>query len=230
MTKMRTNSAGFDQRRFQMKKATLALILGLLGFGLFVTSVAIAAPDQPLVATSAQDSLQFADPDTISPTTSISHPVASAMAEYFEVEYSEIAALHEEGLGFGVISHAYFVARTLGISPTKVIAKFQAGTGWGMIMKEYGLPPGLAGRGGNLGTIMSGRDRMLPPGQLKKLSSNEADEFVPPGQRKKNDSEGDTDFVPPGQLKKSGGDDNDDRGGPPNVPPGQAKDKGKKGR
>lgn len=213
-----------------MKKATLALILGLLGFGLFVTSVAIAAPDQPLVATSAQDSLQFADPDTISPTTSISHPVASAMAEYFEVEYSEIAALHEEGLGFGVISHAYFVARTLGISPTKVIAKFQAGTGWGMIMKEYGLPPGLAGRGGNLGTIMSGRDRMLPPGQLKKLSSNEADEFVPPGQRKKNDSEGDTDFVPPGQLKKSGGDDNDDRGGPPNVPPGQAKDKGKKGR
>ena len=213
-----------------MKKATLALILGLLGFGLFVTSVAIAAPDQPLVTILAQDSLQFADPDTISPTTTISHPVASAMAKYFKVEYSEIAALHEEGLGFGVIAHAYFVAETLGISPMEVIAKFQAGTGWGVIMKEYGLPPGLAGRGGNLGTIMSGRDRMLPPGQLKKLSSNEGDEFVPPGQFKKNGSEGDTDFVPPGQLKKAGGNDNDDRGGPPSVPPGQAKDKGKKGR
>ncbi len=213
-----------------MKRATLALILGLVGFGLFVTSVAIAAPDQPLVATFAQDSLQFADPDTISPTTSISHPVASAMAEYFEVEYSEIAALHEEGLGFGVISHAYFVARTLGISPTEVIAKFQAGTGWGVIMKEYKLPPGLGGRGGNLGTIMSGHDRVLPPGQQKKLSSNEGDTFVPSGQLKKNGSEGEAEFVPPGQLKKSVENGGDGRGGPPSVPPGQAKEKGKKGK
>jgi len=213
-----------------MKKATLAFILGLVGFGLFVTSVAIAAPDQPLVATLAQDSLQLEDPDTISPTTSISHPVASAMAEYFEVEYSEIAALHEEGLGFGVISHAYFVARTLEISPTEVIAKFQAGTGWGVIMKEYKLPPGLGGRGGNLGTIMSGRDRVLPPGQQKKLSSNGGDTFVPSGQLKKNGSEGEAEFVPPGQLKKSVEDGGDDRGGPPSVPPGQAKEKGKKGK
>ena len=80
-------------------------------------------------------------------------------------------------------------------------------------MKGYGLHPGLAGRGGNLGSIMSGRDRTLPPGQLKKLPS-----------------EGTDTFVPPGQLKKSDGDDSDAGGGPPSVPPGQGKDKGKKGK
>jgi hypothetical protein len=180
------------------------------------------------------------DADTISHTTSVSHPVASAIAKYFDVDASEIAALHDEGLGFGVIAHAYFVARTLGtitptITPAEVLAKFQAGKGWGEIIKDYGLHPGLAGpglagRGGNLGSIMSGRDRILPPGQLKKLPSEEADTLIPPGHLKKNESEGSSDFVPPGQLKKSDRDESEDHGGPPGVPPGHSKDKGKKGK
>jgi hypothetical protein len=223
------------ERKLQMKKATLSLLLGLLGLGIFVTSIAMAAPTQPLVATDAADSFPYADPitdtDTISPTTSISHPVASAMAEYFDVNYSDIAELHQEGLGFGAIAHAYFIARTLGVTPTHVISEFESGKGWGVILKEYGLHPGLAGRGGNLGSIMSSRDRMLPPGQLKKLPLEEVDAFVPPGQRKANQSEEGPTFIPPGRLKKSGGDNgSDDHGGPPNVPPGRAKDKGGKGK
>jgi hypothetical protein len=182
------------------------------------------------------------DTDTISHTTSVSHPVASAIAEYFaeyfDVDASEIAALHDEGLGFGVIAHAYFVARTLDVArtlggtvtPDMVLDEFQAGKGWGEIIKDYGLHPGLAGRGGNLGGIMSGRDRMLPPGQLKKLPSEEADTLIPPGHLKKNESEGSSDFVPPGQLKKSDGDVSEEHGGPPGVPPGHSKDKGKKGK
>jgi len=218
-----------------MKKATLSLVLGLIGFGLVVTSIAIAAPSQPLVATVTVDGFQFDDPitdtDSISPTMPISHPVASAMADFFEVDYSEIAELHEEGLGFGAIAHAYFVARTLEISPTDVISEFESGKGWGVILKEYGLHPGLAGRGGNLGNIMSTRDRMQPPGQLKKLPSEEVDTFVRPGQRAETQSVGGPDFVPPGQLKKSGEDESDlDHGGRPSVPPGRAKDKGDKGK
>ena len=112
-----------------------------------------------------------------------------------------------------------------------MISEFESGKGWGVILKEYSLHPGLAGRGGNLGSIMSTRDRKLPPGQLKKLPSEEGDAFVPPGQRKANQSEEGPAFIPPGQLKKSGGDDGvDDQGGPPSEPPGHAKDKGKKGK
>jgi hypothetical protein len=219
-----------------MRRAILPVILGLLGVTLFLTSAALAAPSQPTALPVRGNRFQLEDPitDPISHTTSVSHPVASAIAEYFaeyfDVDASEIAALHDEGLGFGVIAHAYFVARTLGGTPDMVLGEFQAGKGWGEIIKDYGLHPGLAGRGGNLGSIMSGRDRMLPLGQLKKLPSEEADTLIPPGHLKKNESQGSSDFVPPGQLKKSDGDRSEDHGGPPGVPPGHSKDKGKKGK
>jgi hypothetical protein len=218
-----------------MKKGILSLTLGLLGFCLVVTSIAMASPGQPQVATVTADVLQFDDPitdtDGISPTTSISHPVASAMADFFEVQYSEIAQLHQEGLGFGAIANAYFIARTLDISPTDVISEFESGKGWGVILKEYELHPGLSGRGGNLGSIMSSRDRMQPPGQLKKLPSAEADTFVRPSRPAETPSDVGPNWMPPGQLKKSGGDESDiGQGGRPSVPPGRAKDKGDKGK
>ena len=218
-----------------MKNVTLSLLLGLLGLGIFVTLIAMAAPNQPLLAAVPADSFQSTDPvtdtDAISPTTSISHPVASAMARYFDVEYSEIVELHQEGLGFGAMAHAYFIARTLGITPEEVISEFESGKGWGEILKEHDLRPGLAGRGGNLGSIMSGRDRVLPPGQRKKLPSEEVDTVVPLGQRKGSQSEEGPAFIPPGQLKKSGGDGGvDSHGGPSSEPPGHSKDKGKKGK
>ena len=143
-----------------MKRIILPMVLGLLGVTLFVTSAALAAPSHPAALPVTGDKFQIgdtltdteaiSDTDSISHTTSVSHPVASAIAEYFEeyfeVEASEIAMLHDEGLGFGVIAHAYFVAGTLGISPSLVLDQFQAGTGWGEIMKGYGLHPGLAPR------------------------------------------------------------------------------------
>jgi hypothetical protein len=215
-----------------MRKAILPVVLGLLGAALFLTSVALAAPSQPAAFPATEGRFQIEDPitdtDTISHTTSVSHPVASAIAKHFDVDASEIAALHDEGLGFGVIAHAYFVGDTLGIPPAEVLAEFQAGKGWGEILKDFGLHPGLAGRGGNLGGIMSGRDRMLPPGQLKKLPTDEADRLTPPGQLKKNQPDDSSAFVPPGQLKKSEGGHSEAYDGPPGAPPGQSQDKGKK--
>ena len=85
-------------------------------------------------------------------------------------------ALHEEGLGFGVIAKAYFAAQKLGIDPQLLLDEFNAGTGWGNIMKNHALHPGQ-GRGNNLGAIMSGHTSdetlgtssgRIPPGQLKK--------------------------------------------------------------
>lgn len=208
-----------------MRRAVLPIVLGLLGFGLFFTSMAMAASGQPPATSFSIHSPLFDDPitdtDTISPTVTTTHPVASALADYFDVDYSEIANLHEEGLGFGVIAHAYFIAATSNftpaITPSDVISKFQSGLGWGEILKEYGLPPGLAGKGRNLGSIMSTR---------KWTSYDAQATWMPPGQQKKNQPN-DEGRASPGQLRKSDAADQDERGGPPSAPPGQGKDKDK---
>lgn len=160
------------------RKLLWPTILGLLGFSIFVTSVALAAPSQPRAASAAAAPLFQATMTptvTVTPTTTVTptvtptvtvtpsptgtHPVATALSEYFGVPYSEIADLHDQGLGFGVIAKAYFAAQKLGedITPEILLDEFQAGTGWGKLMKKYDLHPGRSGRGGNLGDVMSGR-------------------------------------------------------------------------
>jgi hypothetical protein len=193
-----------------MKRVMLSLVLGLLGVALLLTSVALAAPSKPL-ALPAEPSLLFQDPitdtDTISPTTTMTHPVAAAIAEHFEADYSEIQGLHQDGFGFGVIARAYFVGEMLGITPTVLLDEFASGKGWGVILKEYELHPGL-GRNKNLGYIMSGRW----------LNDQDAGSLGAAHE-------------PPGQLKKSDQDDDDDRGhGPSTTPPGHDKDKGNNGK
>jgi hypothetical protein len=210
-----------ERSSLNMKRAVLPIVFGLLGFGLFFTSVAMAASGQPLAASFTADSPLFDDPitdtDTISPTLTTTHPVASAIADYFDLDYSEVANLHEEGLGFGIIARTYFISTTFGITPTDVISEFQSGVGWGEILKGYGLHPGLAGKGQNLGAIMSTR----------KWAGNDAeDTWMPPGLRKKNQPD-DTTGPAPAQLRKSNAPDQDVRGGPPSSPPGQGKDKDK---
>jgi hypothetical protein len=211
----------------------LPFVLGLLGFGLFVTSVAMAASGQPVAAPFSSEAPLYGY-DAVTPTNTVSHPVALAIANHFSdtfgVTYTDIMSHHVgDGLGFGVIAKAYFIADTKGVSPTEVISYFQSGLGWGVILKEiYGLHPGVAGRGGNLGSIMSNREdkkgSVLPPGLYKK-----GDSCWPPGHCKNSESGEGSGFGPSG-LKASDEDDDDDRGGgPPITPPGQLK-KGNKGK
>jgi hypothetical protein len=166
-----------------MKRVIFSVFLGLLGLGILFTSAALAAPGQS-VSSAAEPVALFQSPITptteITSTTSNTHPVAAAIATHFSgvfsTTYEGVMALHEEGYGFGVIAKAYFAAQKLGIDPQVLLDEFAAGTGWGNIMKNHGLHPGQAGRGGNLGTIMSGHGNSLsdtaggriPPGQLKK--------------------------------------------------------------
>jgi hypothetical protein len=49
------------------------------------------------------DSPSDGDPDDGTDGTVRQHPVASALAEYFDVEYEEVMSLHEAGNGFGTI-------------------------------------------------------------------------------------------------------------------------------
>ncbi len=75
------------------------------------------------------------------------HPVATALAEYFEVEYNEIMSLHESGYGFGNIAKAYFFADQIGLTPEELLLEAH-GSGWGNVLKENGMHPGSVGNGG----------------------------------------------------------------------------------
>jgi hypothetical protein len=181
-----------------MKRAVFSVLLGLLGLGLFFTSVALAAPSQPLASPAGPVALfddPISDTDEISSTTTTTHPVAAAIAAHFSdaftttTTYADIMALHEGGLGFGVIAKAYFAAQKLqklgfDVTPQMLLDEFAAGTGWGQIMKNHDLHPGRSGREGNLGDIMSGHKNngsldalgagRTPPGQLKKGNNSES--------------------------------------------------------
>lgn len=224
-----------------MRRALLPFLLGLLGFGLFVTSMAMAASGQPVAAPLSWDTPLYqdgdGDGDEMDSTGPISHPVAIAIANHFSdtgVTYTDIMSHHvNQGLGFGVIAKAYFISEALSGTNEMVgplIAEFLNGSGWGQILKAHGLHPGVAGRGGNLGGIMSNRfdkkGSVLPPGLEKK-----GDVCWPPGHCKNNGSGQGDSFGPPG-LKSSSEDEGDDRGGGrPAVPPGQVgKDKSNNGK
>ena len=102
-----------------------SLIFGVLAVGLLFTSVTLAAPQQPPVESAAEMKyFQTVLTPTATPTGSVilptppptntfTHPVAAALANHFDVPYAEIADLHQEGLGFGGIARAYFMAEQL---------------------------------------------------------------------------------------------------------------------
>jgi hypothetical protein len=121
------------------------------------------------------------------------HPVASAIAEYFGVEYGKIMSLHEAGNGFGNIAKAYFFANRLELSLTPEGLLQQAHeSGWGNVLKEQGIHPGTVGNGGSKRPAQAGPSDNVgpgndgPPGQLKKESNlvnpaNGDAELVGPG-------------------------------------------------
>jgi hypothetical protein len=93
----------------------------------------------------------------------VTHPVAIAIANYFTVPVLEIIILHADGLGYGEIARAYFLARELAadsdatndLTALQILEMHQRGLGWGVIVATLDLPRGNSGR--NLGLIMSRR-------------------------------------------------------------------------
>lgn len=74
------------------------------------------------------------------------HPVAKALAEYFDVDYDEIMTLHEAGNGFGNIAKAYFFADQLGLTPQDLLLEAHT-SGWGNVLKQNGIHLGAVGKG-----------------------------------------------------------------------------------
>lgn len=71
------------------------------------------------------------------------HPVAGELARHFDVSYDEIIGWFCSGFGFGEIRLAYEISFQTGIAVTEVFALRQAGLGWGEIMIQLGVLPGV---------------------------------------------------------------------------------------
>ena len=104
--------------------------------------------------TKAAFSLTAAPKDAITPTLTLTHPVALAISNFFGISYTKVISLHQSGLGFGEITRIYMIAKYSNgkVTPDQVLAMRESGQGWGQIMKQLGFRPG----GKGLGAIMSG--------------------------------------------------------------------------
>ena len=87
------------------------------------------------------------------PVTTGDHPVLSTMARFFGVAYTDLEALHDSGLGMGIIARVYLISDALGVTPEEVVAMRDDKAEWQDVVK--GLKDEL--KGGKLGSIMSGR-------------------------------------------------------------------------
>ncbi len=131
-------------------KLVVAVMIAALAV-LLMTSIVVAAPAS---ASGVQTNQVYDDPpgSTLTDTLPTTHPVGIVIAVYFNIPYTQVVALHDEGFGFGTIARAYLTAYASNgaLTPEQVLAMRQEGVGWGEIKKDYGVHPG----GNGLGSIM----------------------------------------------------------------------------
>lgn len=145
-----------------MSKRSLRTAL-LVALALTLASMSVAFADEAPTATPTPTQTLEPSPTptaTPSPTPDPTeppacHPVAFLIALAFDQTCADVEALHDSGVGFGVIGRAYLTAAASDgeLTPEQVVELHQSGVGWGTLMKEYGIHPG----GKGLGTIVSGR-------------------------------------------------------------------------
>jgi len=157
------------------------------------------------------------------------HPVASALANFFEVPYDEIIDLHQAGNGFGNIAKAYFFFNKFDEqladfgSPQEILDAAH-GTGWGRLLKDNDIHPGVVGNGGRNRPEHAGP----PPHVTNRNGNADVTEFAGPGGNNDNGN-GNGRANGNGNGKGVGGRANDDPGGGNGVGNGngQGQEKGK---
>jgi hypothetical protein len=138
------------------------------------------------------------------------HPVAKAIADYFGVDYEDVFELHEAGNGFGTITKAYYFTNYLsdaelppGMTPPEnpeALLDAAHGSGWGNVLKDYGIHPGSIGNGKG----------HRPNSEATTADSNDSTNRIPPGQAKKDQAAtdefdaGTSDLVGPGNGNGAG--------------------------
>jgi hypothetical protein len=147
---------------------------------------------------------------TVTPTSEELHPVAMALATFYDVPYEEIIKWHEDGIGFGNIAKAYALFDELedkGLTVDDMMEEL-SDTGWGQVKKAYGLSPSSKGK--NLGQVMSGYshddddDDDEPEEALSQADKHPGRGHGPPKKDKDKIPPGhNKDKTPPGQEKKN---------------------------
>jgi len=151
-----------------MRKKILTLVV-FVGAMLLLTATGVLAASP--AASNAHPALKHGTPTptatptitpTVTPTVTITHPVAAMIAAFFGLDYTRVQAWHDQGIGYGNMTTALFVAQASGLTFEGVMAMraHEEGGGWGYIIKELGLD--IRRRDTNLGAIMSGRGVVTP--------------------------------------------------------------------
>ncbi len=156
-------------------KFILAVALAVVAVAL-MTCIVVAAPASTS-SVPANRVFDVTDPiltDTL-PTT---HPVGIIIAVFFQIPYTQVMDLHNEGFGFGEIARVYLMADVLSgtLTPDEILTMRQDGMGWGQIMKENDFAPG----GKGLGSIMRNKPVTSEPGAA----------IAPKGPKPDNDNNG----------------------------------------
>lgn len=154
---------GREKMMMRKKISILALFVGAM---LLLTATGVLGAS-PVTSNSYPVGEEAAPTTTISPTVSITNPVATAIADFFSsvvftptytVTVQSVLDFHASGMGYGEIARCFFVARFAEVSPDEILARRQGEgeekVGWGVIMHDYGFRPG---KDSNLGAIRSGR-------------------------------------------------------------------------
>jgi hypothetical protein len=102
------------------------------------------------------------------------------------VPYEDVFGLHEAGNGFGTITKAYYFTNLLsdvelppGMTPPdspEALLEAAHGSGWGNVVKDYGIHPGSIGNGNG----------HRPDSETTAAGANSSTNHMPPGQAKKN--------------------------------------------
>ena len=135
----------------------LAVALAVVAV-LMMTTIVIAAPAS---TGSVQVNRVYDDPEPVlSDTLPTTHPVGIVIALYFNIPYTQVMELHDDGFGFGEIARAYLTAYASDgvLTPEQVMEMRLAGIGWGQIKQEYGIHPG----GNGLGSIKGNKPQPEP--------------------------------------------------------------------
>ncbi len=144
-------------------KLFLAVALAVVAV-LLISSVVLAAP---AATGSAPINRVNDDPEPIlTDTLPTTHPVGIIIALYFNIPYTQVMTLHDEGFGFGEIARVYLTAYATdgALTPEQVLDMRLAGVGWGQIKKDYGVHPGGKGLGAIMGNKPTPEPTTAAPG------------------------------------------------------------------
>ncbi len=102
----------------------------------------------------------------------------------------QIAALHDQGIGFGVLVKLFAIAKASGgaVTVEELLAQVQSGVGMGELFKTYGKPPevGVGHVRQNLKATNQGQPGNSTDGPGNGSGNGQSKNHQPPGQEKKN--------------------------------------------